>query len=65
MQNTYLIIVLQTTPQKEKGRINLADVRAVEEVDSEALGNKPNALQVRDPQLHNQTGMASDTYLYL
>ena len=36
----------QTSPEKEKGRINLADVRAVEEVDSEALGNKPNAFQV-------------------
>ncbi|KAI0215861.1 hypothetical protein LSAT2_032083 [Lamellibrachia satsuma] len=35
-----------TSPQKEKGRINLADVRAVEEVDSEPLGNKPNAFQV-------------------
>ena len=43
----FLFIILQTTPQKEKGRINLADVRAVEEVDGEALGNKPNAFQVR------------------
>ena len=40
--------LLQTSPGREKGRIPLADVRAVEEVDSEALGNKPNALQVSD-----------------
>ena len=45
--DTYNYDVLQTGPHKEKGRVSLNNVLAVEEVDSEIAGSKPNAFQVR------------------
>ena len=42
-----MLLFLQASPNNEKGRIILTDIKTVECVDEEALGGKPNAFQVK------------------
>lgn len=45
------MVCLQGGPGKEKGRIELATVQAVEHADDEGLGRRPNGFQVRPNKL--------------